>query len=67
MDFFVPREKKTCSLCIDTFGANIVVIVNFIVAVSVITEPICQRPVHPGDSLDQAVGSQWRSGSGGRC
>lgn len=37
MDFFVLIEK-TCSLCIDTFGANIVIIdVNFIVAVTVIT------------------------------
>lgn len=41
-------------MCIDTFGANIVIIdVNFIVAVTVITKPICQRSVHPGDRLDQ--------------
>lgn len=49
------EKKETCSLCIDTFGANIVIIdVNFIVAVTVITKPICQRSVHPGDHLDQA-------------
>lgn len=45
MDFFVLIEK-TCSLCIGTFGANIIVIVdavNFIVAVTVITELICQH------------------------
>lgn len=43
--FFVLREK-TCSLCISTFGANIIVIidvVNFIVAVTVITKLICQH------------------------
>lgn len=36
MDFFVLIEKKTCSLCIGTFGANIVImdVVNFIVAVT---------------------------------
>lgn len=58
------EKRKTCSLCIDTFGANIVIIVNFIVAVTVIAKPICQRSVHPGDSLDQAVGSETRSASG---
>lgn len=39
-------EKKTCSLCIGTFGANIIVIidvVNFIVAVTVITKLICRH------------------------
>lgn len=48
MDFFVLIEKKTCSLCIGTFGANIIVIidvVNFIVAVTVITKLICQHHV----------------------
>lgn len=45
MDFFVLIEK-TCSLCIVTFGANIVIVVNFIVAVTVIAKLICQLHVN---------------------
>ena len=45
MDFFVLIEK-TCSLCIGTFGADIVIAVNFIVAVTVIAELICQLHVN---------------------
>ncbi len=44
--FLCTYRKKTCSLCIGTFGANIIVIidvVNFIVAVTVITKLICQH------------------------
>lgn len=55
------EKRKTCSLCIDTFGANIVLIVNFIVAVTAITIPSVSVLF---DSLDQAAGSEalWKGG-----
>lgn len=52
---YVEGEKNpTCSLCIGTFGADIIVIidvVNFIVAVTVITT------THP--SAFNAPGDRW--------
>lgn len=56
--FLCTYRKKTCSLCIGTFGANIIVIidvVNFIVAVTVITKLICQHHMTFGDCLECVI------------